>query len=155
MFISGDYELEAKSQMEYRNFILEDAILRKHCFVPEVYPEFSTARVLTSRLVPGNPIDSVMTQSQAVRNAVARTVLILTIRELFEWRFIQSDPNFANFLYDHPSRTINMIDFGAARRYGKEFVDGYMGLVWAAANKDREGILKVSRDLGFITGETS
>ena len=68
-------------------------------------------------------------------------------------RFIQSDPNFANFLYDDPKRTINLIDFGAARAYSKEFVDGYMKLVWAAANEDKQTILEVSQDLGFITGD--
>ena len=47
-------------------------------------------------------------------------------RELFEWRFIQSDPNFANFLYDNNNKRINLIDFGAARAYDKKFVDGYM-----------------------------
>ncbi len=144
--------MEAQSQERYRALVLADPILRKHCSVPQVYPELSTARVLTTKLVPGHSIDSVLALPQAVRNAVARTVLIVTIRELFEWRFIQSDPNYANFLYDHPGKTIHMIDFGAAREYTKEFVDGYMGLVWAAANKDREMLLQYSRDLGFLSG---
>ena len=128
-------------------------MLRKHCHVPEIFPALCTQRVLTSRLVKGHPIDLAVGQPQAVRNAIARTVLVVTIRELFEWRFIQSDPNYANFLYDAPARTIHLIDFGAARRYSKAFVDGYMRLVWAAANKDREAILEVSRELGFVTGE--
>ncbi|KAJ1439368.1 ubiquinone biosynthesis protein [Ochromonadaceae sp. CCMP2298] len=148
-----DYTKEATAQIEYRELILADKILRKHTYVPQVYSELSSSRVLTTELVPGEPVDLAVKFPQAVRNAIARTVLIATIRELFEWRFIQSDPNFANFLYDDPSRTINMIDFGAARRYSKDFVDGYMKLVWAAANKDREMIKDVSKDLGFITGD--
>ena len=84
---------------------------------------------------------------------IARTILIITIRELFEWRFIQSDPNFGNFLYDDATRTINMIDFGAARNYSKEFVSSYMELVWGAANDDKEKVLKVSKDIGFLTGD--
>lgn len=132
--------------------MLADPVLRKHCNVPEVYPELSTARILTTKLIPGFSIDQATSLHQDVRNAIARAVLIVTIRELFEWRFIQSDPNYANFLYDHPTHTIHMIDFGAARRYNKKFVDGYMTLVWAAANKDRETILSVSKELGFITG---
>lgn len=154
LFLSGDYKMEARSQMRYRELILNDPILRKHCHVPEVIPELSTDRILTSRLVPGISIDKAVKYPQPVRNAIARTALILTIRELFEWRFIQSDPNFANFLYDDPSRTVHMIDFGAARAYKKSFVDGYMKLVWAAANKDRQTILDVSRELGFLTGKT-
>ncbi len=149
----GDYTLEAESQMRYRELILNDPILRKHTNVPEIFPELTTKRILTSRLIPGVPIDKAVHLPQKVRNAIARTFLVMTIRELFEWRFIQSDPNFANFLYDHDKRTIHLIDFGAAREYSKSFVDGYMKLVWAAANKDRETIINISKELGFLTGD--
>jgi aarF domain-containing kinase len=149
----GDYLLEAQSQIDYRKHVLADPVLSKHCHVPEVYAELSTARILTTRLVPGKPVDLALTLPQSVRNAIARTVLIATIRELFNWRLVQSDPNYANFLYDHPSRTIHMIDFGAARRYDKKFVDGYMKLVWAASNNDRSVLLSVSKELGFLTGK--
>lgn len=150
-----DYLREAQSQRRYRDLVLADPVLRKHVNVPEVYLELCTSRVLVSRLVPGHPIDKADQYSQATRNAIARTALIIAIRELFDWRFIQSDPNFANFLYDHPSKTVHMIDFGAAREYSQEFVDGYMELVWAAANQDREKIIEVSRQLGFLTGDES
>eukprot|EP01032_Pedospumella_encystans_P017684 gene17684-20142_t len=148
-----DYIREAASQEEYRRYVIADPVLSRHCQVPQVYPELCTKRILTTKLVPGYPIDQAVTLPQEVRNAIARAVLIITIRELFEWRFIQSDPNYANFLYDHPGKTIYIIDFGAARRYNKSFVDGYMKLVWAASNKDVDTILKVSKDLGFITGD--
>lgn len=150
-----DYAKEAISQIRYRELILADKVLRKHVNVPEVYTDLCTSRVLATRLIPGVPIDKALSLPQSVRNAIARTTLVLTIRELFEWRFIQSDPNFANFLYDNPSRTVHMIDFGAAREYKKAFVDGYMRLVWAAANQDRDTILQVSKDLGFLTGDES
>jgi aarF domain-containing kinase len=148
-----DYAMEAISQTRYRNLIMEDKILRRHSYVPKVFPELCTKRILTTELVAGESIDKAVIYSQEVRNAIARTALVVSIRELFSWRFIQSDPNFANFLYDDPSRTINFIDFGAARQYSKEFVDGYMKLVWAAANEDRATILEVSKSLGFLTGD--
>lgn len=150
-----DYAREAASQIRYRELVFADKVLKKHVNVPEVFTDHCTSRVLTTRLVPGMPIDKALSLPQSVRNAIARTTLVLTIRELFEWRFIQSDPNFANFLYDNPSRTVHMIDFGAAREYQKSFVDGYMRLVWAAANQDRDTILQVSKELGFLTGDES
>lgn len=134
---------------------MQDPVLSKHTNVPETFVDLSTNRILTSKLVPGVSIDQAVQYPQNVKNAIARTFLVLTIRELFEWRFIQSDPNFANFLYDHPNKMIHLIDFGAARSYSKTFVDGYMKLVWAAANKDIDTILQVSKDLGFITGDES
>jgi aarF domain-containing kinase len=32
-------------------------------------------------------------------------------------------------------------------------VDGYLEIVWAAANKDRVSVLQVSRRLGFLSGD--
>lgn len=123
--------------------------------VPAVFPALSSNQVLTSEFVQGFPIDKAAELPQPVRNAIARAMLIMTFKELFEWRLVQSDPNFANFLYDHSQRRINLIDFGAAREYSKSFVDGYMHLVWAAANKDRDTIISVSKQLGFLTGDES
>lgn len=151
----GDYSLEGINQMKYRDLVLADPVLRKHVYVPKIFPEVSTNRILVSELVPGISIERAADLSQRVRNAIARTTLVATIRELFEWRFMQSDPNFSNFLYHDQSRTINMIDFGAARQYRKEFVDGYMRLVWAAANRDKQTIIEVSKLLGFLTGDES
>jgi aarF domain-containing kinase len=148
-----DYKMEAENQTRYRDLVLADKQLSKHVYVPKVFSDLSSEQVLTTEFVPGVPIDRTANLSQKTRNAIARTALIQTIRELFEWRFIQSDPNFGNFLYDHPTRTVNMIDFGAAREYSKEFVDEYVKIVWAAANKDTDTILDSSTKLGFLTGD--
>lgn len=41
----------------------------------------------------------------------------------------QTDPNWSNFLYDEAEKSINLIDFGAARDYPKHFVDDYLKMV--------------------------
>ncbi|GBG83503.1 hypothetical protein CBR_g37217 [Chara braunii] len=52
-------------------------------------------------------------------------------------------------------RKIMLIDFGAARDYPKPFVDDYLRMVRACADRDRQGVLEYSRRLGFLTGEES
>lgn len=42
--------------------------------------------------------DVVIIDGCQVRNHVARLVLMVTVRELFVWRFMQTDPNWGNFL---------------------------------------------------------
>jgi aarF domain-containing kinase len=153
LLIECDYFIEAASQIKYRDLVLSDVALKRHTAVPQVFPELSSKRVLTSTFVSGIAIDQAVLLPQTVRNAIARTMLILTIREVFEWRFIQSDPNFGNFLYHDEERMVNLIDFGAARSYPKDFVDGYMKLVWAAANGNREDLLSISKKVGFLTGD--
>lgn len=56
-------------------------------------------------------------------------MLELTLKELFVFRFMQTDPNWGNFLYNEATKTINLIDFGAARDYPKKFVDDYLRMV--------------------------
>lgn len=148
-----DYRREAEAQARYRDLILHDGELSKHCSVPVVIPSLSAERLITTEFVRGIPLDQVASLDQGTRNAIARTMLVLTIRELFEWRFMQTDPNFANFLYNTEEQVIHLIDFGATRSYPKPFVDGYMRMVWAAANEDPETILEVSQQLGFLTGD--
>ncbi|XVF33017.1 hypothetical protein REPUB_Repub17cG0132100 [Reevesia pubescens] len=66
-----------------------------------------------------------------------------------------TDPNWSNFLYDEATKTINLIDFGAARDYPKCFVDDYLRMVMACANNDREAVIEMSQRLGFLTGMES
>ncbi|VAI55139.1 unnamed protein product [Triticum turgidum subsp. durum] len=144
-----DYFLEASNQKRYKE-LLSDS---EGYYVPNVTDELSSKKVLTSEFVPGVPIDKVAVLSQETRNYVGCKLLELTIKELFVFRFMQTDPNWSNFLYDDSEKQFNLIDFGAAREFPKKFVDDYLRMVVACANRDRAGVLEMSRRLGFLTGE--
>ncbi|CAM6091660.1 unnamed protein product [Calypogeia fissa] len=144
-----DYGLEAINQKKFRKLLKGEPGL----YVPLVIDEFSSKGVLTTELVKGVPIDKVAQMDQSIRNRVGCQLLDLTLRELFVFRFMQTDPNWGNFLYEEETNTINLIDFGAARGFAKQFVDDYMQMVFACANKDREQIIEMSTRLGFLTGE--
>jgi len=68
---------------------------------------------------------------------------------------MQTDPNWSNFLYDHKKGCLHLIDFGATRTYSKTFVDEYLRMVWACAEKKRDVVLDASIKLGFLTGDES
>jgi aarF domain-containing kinase len=80
---------------------------------------------------------------------------MVTMHELFVWRFMQTDPNWSNFLYDPLTGKIGLIDFGAARHYDNAFVTKYFDIVWAAANLDAPTMMRASIALGFLTGDES
>jgi aarF domain-containing kinase len=145
-----DYVREAEAQVRYRALLAGDAAFE----VPSVVRELSTRRVLVTTWLRGQPIDKAMGAglSQEHRNDVARQLLKLTLRELFEWRFMQTDPNWGNFFYDAETRRVGLLDFGATRAFRKAFVDDYLRLVWAAANRDRAAVEALSIKLGFLTG---
>eukprot|EP01018_Ginkgo_biloba_P008511 Gb_04260 [translate_table: standard] len=146
-----NYELESANQKHFRS------LLSGVCgfYVPLVIDEISSRRVLSTELVPGISIDRVAQLNQETRDYVGRKLLEITLKELFVFHFMQTDPNWSNFLYDASKSTINLIDFGAVREYPVHFVDNYLRMVLACANQDRENVIKMSCKLGFLTGMES
>lgn len=146
-----DYELESSNQKTFRKLLSNvDGF-----YVPLVVDELSSKKVLTTELVHGIPIDKVALLDQETRSYVGKKLLELTLMELFVFRFMQTDPNWSNFLYNEATRSVNLIDFGAARNYPKPFVDDYLRMVVACANCDRDGVIEMSQRLGFLTGKES
>ncbi|CAN1160152.1 Protein ABC transporter 1, mitochondrial [Linum perenne] len=146
-----DYVLEAANQKRFHNLIRD----KKGFYVPAVVDELSSTRVLTTELVSGVSIDKVTSLDQETRSYVGSKLLELTLLELFVFRFMQTDPNWGNFLFEDTTKTINLIDFGAAREYPKHFVDDYLRMVLACANRDKDAVIEMSRRLGFLIGQES
>ena len=84
-----DYVHEATAQRRYQALVADDPDF----IVPTVISALSTRRVLTTTWLPGVPIDQVVEASgglgQEDRNRIARKLLKLTLKELFEWRYMQ------------------------------------------------------------------
>ncbi|XP_014443563.1 atypical kinase COQ8B, mitochondrial isoform X3 [Tupaia chinensis] len=143
-----DYRREAACAQNFRQLLADDPFFR----VPAVVKELCTTRVLGMELAGGVPLDQCQGLSQEIRNQICFQLLRLCLRELFEFRFMQTDPNWANFLYDASSHQVTLLDFGASREFGMEFTDHYIEVVKAAADGDRDRVLQKSRDLKFLTG---
>ncbi|KAG3256067.1 coenzyme Q8B, transcript variant X1 [Ictidomys tridecemlineatus] len=143
-----DYRREAACAQNFRQLLADDPFFR----VPAVVKELCTRRVLGMELAGGVPLDQCQGLSQDVRNQICFQLLRLCLRELFEFRFMQTDPNWANFLYDASSHQVTLLDFGASREFGTEFTDHYIEVVKAAAEGNRDQVLQKSQDLKFLTG---
>uniref|UniRef100_A0A8C1I546 Atypical kinase COQ8A, mitochondrial n=1 Tax=Cyprinus carpio TaxID=7962 RepID=A0A8C1I546_CYPCA len=132
-------------------------LLKDHPFfyVPEVIDELSSQHVLTTELVPGFPLDQADGLSQELKNEICENILNLCLRELFEFRYMQTDPNWSNFFYDPQTHKVALLDFGATRGFDESFTDVYIEIIKAAADGDREGVLKRSIDMKFLTGYES
>lgn len=66
---------------------------------------------------------------------------------------MQTDPNWANFMFKAGEERMGLIDFGASREYTPEFVKGWRGLLEAALSGDAEGMQRESQLVGYLTGE--
>ena len=149
-----DYQNEMENQLKFKQLVENDPQLHQERFrVPGVYKDLTTKQIITSDFVRGGTIDKVAHLDQDERNRIAYNIMYLTMQELFTWRFMQTDPNWGNFLYDMGTCTTFLIDFGAAREYSKQFVDGYLRIVCANANRDEETLMAKSHQMKFLTGQ--
>ncbi|XP_068106886.1 atypical kinase COQ8B, mitochondrial [Hyperolius riggenbachi] len=143
-----DYLREAECAKKFRQLLSDDPFLK----VPQVIDDLTTNRVLTVELVSGVPLDQCAEMDQDIRNQISYNILSLCLREVFEFRFMQTDPNWANFFYDADLNKVMLLDFGASRGFSESFTDDYIEVVKAAAEGDRAKVLQKSRDLKYLTG---
>ncbi|TKA54847.1 hypothetical protein B0A53_02656 [Rhodotorula sp. CCFEE 5036] len=152
-----DYEREAECGTKMREFVEKsrDPGLREAFAVPRVVDELSGKMVLTTELMHGRPLKDVLTLGQDKRDWIGQRILQLCMHELFEFRLMQTDPNWSNFLYNQSTGKLELIDFGATREYTPEFMDVYGNLLDAAIEQDREAAIRYSNELGYFTGQES
>eukprot|EP01114_Cavostelium_apophysatum_P011966 TRINITY_DN26564_c0_g1_i1.p1 TRINITY_DN26564_c0_g1~~TRINITY_DN26564_c0_g1_i1.p1 ORF type:complete len:599 (-),score=100.77 TRINITY_DN26564_c0_g1_i1:9-1805(-) len=146
-----DYRREAANQIKFKQLLSNEPDF----LVPAVHENLSSKRVFTSDFVYGVPVNNVKDMDQETRNWVAERLLKLCLLELFEFQFMQTDPNWSNFFYNAREKKIILLDFGACREFDRSFTDEYIRIVSGAAKKDSQTVLEASRKLGFLTGEES
>ena len=66
----------------------------------------TTTRVFTTEILNGIPVDQCADLDETHRKFIACKILELILRELMEFRYMQTDPNWANFLYDAGARKV-------------------------------------------------
>lgn len=149
-----DYKREAECTLRFKQLLSG----YPEFSVPAVVGSLSSSRVLTTEWMEGLPIDKAAKQMpQAERDRVGARLLWLSLKELAGFRFMQTDPNWSNFLYEGRTGQISLIDFGASVEYEPSFSDEYLRLVVACAEGEGKGgeIIERSIRLGFLTGEES
>ena len=83
--------------------------------LPAPVDDLVESTVLPMDYLTGAPIETLAGESQALRDKASGALLDLVMRELFEFGFMQTDPNFANYKWRHEDARIVLLEFGAAR----------------------------------------
>ncbi|KAI8646041.1 ABC1 family-domain-containing protein [Parasitella parasitica] len=141
-----DYIREADNAVKFKHLLAGDDRYK----VPSMVKDLCTERVLVCERLQGRVLSKAVEESQAIRNDLGEHLLRLCLREVFSFRFMQTDPNWSNFFYNKSQ--IELLDFGACREFPKEFLELYGRILISAANNDREGVWNYSKQLGFVTG---
>ena len=122
--------------------------------VPELFADWCTPNILAMSFVEGVPIEQTADQPQETRDQIAERLIELTLRELFAFGVMQTDPNFANYLYDANAGRIVLLDFGATREIAPVVVDQYRRIMRFGVAGDVAGLAEVSEEIGFFDNAT-
>ncbi len=164
-FELAPYLQEARHQLhEETDYVAEAAHLERfqgllsdtpHFVVPRVHKEWSTPSILAMDFVAGIPIEEAANCTQEDRNQLARHLIDLTLKELFDFGVMQTDPNFANYRYQPETKKIVLLDFGATRVIAPRVIDQYRRLLRAGMALDQRKMMEIAQEIGFLDETTN
>ncbi len=143
----ADYAREAQFAIRYHDALKE----HPHFVVPKIHTGSCSDSVLAMEFIDGSPIEQIEHYDQSTRDFVMHSLLELLFRELFEFKMVQTDPNFANYLYIENTRQIGLLDFGATREYSERFSTGYRQAFASVVNNDEQGLNNALEQIGFFS----
>jgi len=144
----ADYQQEAAYLKAYGTFVKDEA----HFLVPAVHDDYTTKRILAMDFIEGVPLETLGEEGvpQELRNQVCMLLEKLVFRELFEFRTMQSDPNFANYFYQPEENRIVLLDFGSTVTFEKSFTDKYARIAQALIEEDDGAARHYAESIGYL-----
>ncbi|HXQ22006.1 MAG TPA: AarF/ABC1/UbiB kinase family protein [Candidatus Acidoferrales bacterium] len=142
----ADYRAEAVHLRRYKRLLADERAF----VVPGVHDDLTSTHVLAMDYVDGTPLDQIDGAAQPLRDRIGVHLYRLLFRELFEFRFVQTDPNFANFFLLPQTEQIALLDLGAAREVPERLSVLYARLFAATITRDRAALARVFEEIGFI-----
>jgi len=118
-------------------------------WIPRVYPELTTARVLTMERVGGVKISDVATLDRLgiSRRAVAENAVRILLHEVLDLGFFHADPHPGNF-FVQPDASIAMVDFGMVGRVSETTHQQLVRAILAVTRQDAEELGEALYALG-------
>lgn len=146
----ADYEREGRCLQQFGALLAD----RPEFLVPKLHPDLTTQSVLAMDFVASRPIDDLTDAPQQDRNRVMTLLIGLLFQELFAFRLMQTDPNFANYRYSPATGQIVLLDFGATRAFPDDFASLYRRLLRAGLAGERAAIRAAATEIGFLAEDT-
>ncbi len=139
----ADYLAEAQNLARFGTLLTGSDMF----VLPDLHPALCTPQVLAMTFVDSAPLDSLVDAPQALRDRVATALIDLVLRELFVFGAMQTDPNLANYRYDHTTDRIVLLDFGAVQTIAPDLAADFRALARVAldggAQATREALLRI------------
>ena len=144
-----DYGGELANQAEFAEHY------RGHPFarIPDVFPEFSTDRVLTMELIHGRRWTAIDDADQALRDRWGEAVNRFFFGSIARFGMFNADPHPGNYLF-HDDGTVTFLDFGCVKRMSPAVQRGFWELPSAALANDADRLLRAFVDSGMARADS-
>ncbi|WP_343714057.1 AarF/UbiB family protein [Inquilinus sp.] len=139
-----DYSLEARHSQLYAEMLAKEP----NVHVPEVVPELSTKRLLTTTWQDGKKILTFVQGSEEQRAQLALNMFRAWYVPLYYYGVIHGDPHLGNYSVREDD-SINLMDFGCIRVFPPSFVGGVIELYRALETNDRDRAVAAYKTWGF------
>ncbi len=147
----ADYMREGRYLAQFGDLLCDDP----RFVVPQYRADLSAGDALAMSFEAAAPIESLAEADPSVRDRAATSLIELCLKELFDFRLMQTDPNFANYQWRAETQQIVLLDFGATREISETLADGHRRLLSAGLNGMRADILEELEAIGFIKPDLS
>lgn len=142
----ADYRREGACMMQFASLLAG----ADEFGVPEMHADLTTESILAMTRLDGIALENLGHLPQGERDRLVSRLFHLLFREIFEFRLIQTDPNFANYRYASTSQQLILLDFGATRAYSARMVESYRQLMSSAMRNDRPGMNDAAEAIGYF-----
>ena len=140
-----DYVHEAQNLKQFRK-IFKNTL--DFIVVPEVYPEFSTRRLLTMEWIEGKSALDFVGHENNFRDELGRKLFLAWYWPLYRFGILHGDPHPGNYLILSDER-ISVLDFGCVRKFDKLFLQAVVDLYVALRDNKPELAVDAYRRWGF------
>ena len=147
----SDYVAEGRFLEKYAKLVADDPDLR----VPRMHWDFTTPRVMAMDFVEGVPLEAMARDDvpQKQRDRIGTALEHLMFREMFEFRVMQTDPNFANYLFQPDTEQLVLLDFGATMLLSAALVEKFRRITRAVIVRDRATIAREAVAIGYLAAD--
>ena len=146
-----DYLREAAYQREFHAFYKD----HPYIVVPEVISEYSTRRVLISKLIKGRRFKEFASNaSQRERNHAGEIIHEFIFRSIFQYGIFNCDPHPGNYLFLSQGQ-VAFLDFGCVKRLPPDLIVKWRALIRAALERDRSRFDQLTAQIGFVGNRAS
>lgn len=142
-----DYTIEARNAEKISNQFKNDP----NIYIPKVFWEYSTKKVLTMEYVEGvkfNELERLKQNGYNLKNLADRLTKAI-FRQIFIEGFFHGDPHPGNVLV-LPGEAIAFIDFGMVGRLNPEMKYHFSSLVIALMRQSTDGVIKSICQMGLM-----